>query len=91
MTVAPFAVKEVKGVVPPTAAAKLIVPVPAVKLKAPAPLIVLVAPMKLMFAPPPVTVLKVGVPLTVTGPVTAMAPFVVVVIFPPILIAVGAV
>lgn len=76
----------VKGAELPIAAPKVIAPVPGVNVSEVAPLIVLVAPEKVIFWLP--AVVSTGDPETVTGPVIEIAPDVVVVILPPILMAV---
>lgn len=77
----------VSGELPPTAPPNVIVPVPGVKVSAVAPLIVLVEPEKVIFWLPAL-LSRIGAPEIITGPVIVIAPDVVVVILPLILMAV---
>lgn len=71
---APVAVKEVNGVVPPTAPVKATVPVPAVRLKVCAPLMVVEAVMFAPTAAPEFVVSAATAPVKETGPVQVMVP-----------------
>jgi len=87
ITVAAFTLSDVGTTLPPTEPPRVTVPVPAFKESVCNPLIVLVLPTKEIAAPPPALVFIDTAPDKVTGPVTEIAPFPVVVILLPIEIA----